>query len=77
MILLYNSILYEYLVWLLLMSRLTFVSFCCQYQRAVAKALVDRVPDEKASELTTVRYMSMFCFHHSLHVAFSFISVCF
>ncbi|KAL0679908.1 hypothetical protein Bca4012_007889 [Brassica carinata] len=25
-----------------------------QYQRAVAKALVDRVPDEKASELTTV-----------------------
>lgn len=48
-------------------------SFCCQYQRAVAKALVDRVPDDKASELTTVCYMSMFYFR-SLHMAFAFIS---
>ncbi|KAH0871484.1 hypothetical protein HID58_078506 [Brassica napus] len=30
-----------------------YIQVCC-YQRAVAKALVDRVPDEKASELTTV-----------------------
>lgn len=29
-----------------------------QYQRAVAKALVDRVPDEKASTVTTVRVFS-------------------
>nr|VDD40740.1 unnamed protein product [Brassica oleracea] len=30
-----------------------YIQVCC-YQRAVAKALVDRVPDEKASELITV-----------------------
>ncbi|KAF3600648.1 hypothetical protein F2Q69_00033101 [Brassica cretica] len=34
----------------------TLQTSCTYYQRAVAKALVDRVPDEKASELTTVKF---------------------